>query len=293
MTRHLSEPTVRTYLYLRVAIVAAIALLFIALALEIVDAGWPPRGSISAYFYTAVQPIFVSTLIGAAFLLVPLRGRPGLENAALDIAAILLVLVAIIPTPVLDESLCGSATERCVPEEFLPEVDRAIGALGWLAVLGLAFALWTLRSQGWGTWPDRVGIAAGVAVWLLYVPGFARWWGEGVRAWLLDYGHYAAAIPAFGLMVVIALVNARETRREVEVAGRHVGLRRLYQGVAVGIAAVIAWGIVVYVVQRRADTVATGTLIFWVEALLLALFAAFWVVQTVEWRREGLPETAR
>ncbi|BDZ61618.1 hypothetical protein Lsed01_02021 [Demequina sediminis] len=272
MTRHLAEPTVRTYLYLRVAIVAAIALLFIALALEIVDAGWPPHGSISAYFYTAVQPIFVSTLIGAA---------------------ILLVLVAIIPTPVLDESLCGSATERCVPEEFLPEVDRAIGALGWLAVLGLAFALWTLRSQGWGTWPDRVGIAAGVAVWLLYVPGFARWWGEGVRAWLLDYGHYAAAIPAFGLMVVIALVNARETRREVEVAGRHVGLRRLYQGVAAGIAAVIAWGIVVYVVQRRADTVGTGTLIFWVEALLLALFAAFWVVQTVEWRREGLPETAR
>ena len=72
-----------------------------------------------------------------------------------------------------------------------------------------------------------------------------------------------------------------------------MGLRRLYQGVAAGIAAVIVWGSVVYVVQRRADTVGTGTLIFWVEALLLALFAAFWVVQTVEWRREGLPETAR
>ena len=53
------------------------------------------------------------------------------------------------------------------------------------------------------------------------------------------------------------------------------------------LAALLIWAIVI----RPAPTI-DNSLIFWLEATLLALFAVFWVAQTVEFRDVGLPAEA-
>lgn len=276
--------TVTTYRYVRVSIVGVIALLFLALLVQIVGDGGILQASISAYYYTPVRSVLTGSLVAAAFLLVAVRGRPGLEDALLNLGGMLLPVVAFIPTPV---HLCPNDS-RCVPAEFVPGVEVSMGALLLLGIPGLAFALWTLanRSQ-----PDRFapsGFAVAVLIWV----GFATWFGPtatwGPRATLLEYGHYVAAVGVFALIVAVALVNARGTQRDAQVAGRRMPYSRVYAAVAAAMAAVLIGAGVAW----AAGWLSGGTVVFWVEAALLALFAVFWLAQTAEFWNLGLPEEA-
>jgi len=73
-----------------------------------------------AYFDTPVRTVFVGTLVGAAFSQVAIRGRCGGEDALLNLAGVLLPLVAFlpVPTPGTDGDPCPGQAARYVPAEF-------------------------------------------------------------------------------------------------------------------------------------------------------------------------------
>ncbi|WP_062318196.1 hypothetical protein [Demequina maris] len=290
----LSQGIVRTYLYMRVAVAAMVLLLFVGLGVQIVHDGGDLRSLMSAYFYSPVQSIFVATLVAAGILAIAIRGRPGPENALLDIAGLLLPIVAAIPTPLKgDEGAACPRREACVPAKYLDLVDVTVTSLAIVGLLGLVFAVFTLRARRWGDRFDRWGLAAAAALWVVFVPGFWGWWGEGVRGWILDLGHYAAAISAIAAMIAVAFLNARASGHTFSVARRPLRAAPVYRAIAWALAVVLALGAVIGVVELRRGSADTTPLVFWIEAAVLGLFAIFWTVQTLEYRQSGLPAEAR
>ncbi|WP_062520097.1 hypothetical protein [Demequina silvatica] len=289
----LSEGIVRTYLYLRVAVAAMVVLLFVGLGVYIARSGeW--LSSMSAYFYTPVRSVFVATLFAAGVLAIVIRGRRGLENNLLDAAGLLLPIVAAIPTPLKgDEGKACPRREMCVPTRYLELVDVTVTSLAIVAAAGLVFAAFTLRARGWGDPVDRWGLGAAVLFWIAFVPGFWGWWGAGVEGLILDLGHYAAAIGAIVAMILVAIINARHSRRTFHVSGRVVRAGPLYRAIAWAMGAVLAVGAVVGVIELTRGTADQSHLVFWLEFGVLGLFALFWTVQTVEYRDTGLPAGAR
>lgn len=281
----MNPQVVLTYRYVRVSIVGVVILLFLALGLQVVADGGQLLASISAYFYTPVRSVFVGSLVAAAFLLVAVRGRPGVEDALLNLGGMLLPVVAFVPTPV---SQGCPPQQLCVPPEFVPGVEVSLSALLLLGAPGLAFALWTLLARRGSDRAAPSGFAGAMVFWI----GFAVWFGPtsdwGPRASLLDYGHYVAAVGVFTMMVAVALLNARRTDRDASVGGRTMPYSRIYVAVALGMAVVLigaglAWAL---------GGLPQGSLLFWVEAALLTLFCVFWAVQTAEFWSVGLPEEA-
>ncbi|MGA7689581.1 MAG: hypothetical protein WCA29_10180 [Jiangellales bacterium] len=282
----LGQETVRTYRYVRVSIVAAIALLATGLLLQIVEDDWQIAHSISAYYYSPVQPMLVGVLVASAFLLVAVRGRPGWEEVLLNIAAMLLPIVAFVPTPITGGCIDGS---RCVPAEVLPAVELSVSTLLIVGVPGLvgALAVWLGRVSVDRS--ARLSITIAVLVWVVV----SCWYGWS-ETWIgresfFAYAHYVAAVLVFCFMVAVAFINARRSKRSVSIAGSRVPYRLLYTAIALAMALVIV-GALGYGVAN--DWPTDTTLIFWVEAALLALFALFWVVQTAEFWNLGLPEQA-
>ncbi|WP_062287647.1 hypothetical protein [Demequina phytophila] len=292
----LSEGIVRTYLYMRVAVAAMVVLLFVGLAVYI---AWSGRwlSSMSAYFYTPVQTVFVGSLFAAGVMAIVIRGRRGLENNLLDAAGLLLPIVAAIPTPLKgDPGIPGARCPRremCVPKDFVPYADVTVTTLAVVGAAGLIFATFTLRSRGWGDRSDRWGFAAACVLWLAFVPGYAGRYGDTVRGLILDLGHYAAAIGAIVAMILVAIINARQSTRTVPLPGRAVRAGPLYRAIAWAMGAVLAVGVVVAVIELRNRTSDASHLVFWLEFGLLGLFAIFWTVQTFEYREAGLPAEAR
>lgn len=282
----LGPETIKTYRYVRVSIVVLVMLLFAALLLQVAADGWSLLASISAYYYTPVRNVLVGSLVAAAFLLVAVRGRPGIEDGLLNLGGMLLPVVAFIPTPV--EQGCRGAG-RCVPAAVIPEVAVSMGALLLVGVPGLGFALWTMLTASRRDPSAPSGYTVAVLVWA----GFAVWFGPTgdwpLRASLLQFGHYVAAVGVFAIIVAVAIVNARHTDREAHLVGRALPYSAAYRAVAAAMGVVLLGAGAAWALGALPD----GPLLFWVEAALLLLFAVFWLVQTAEFWTAGLPEQAR
>lgn len=279
----MGQQTVVTYRYVRVSIVAVVMLLFAALLVQIIADDWRIGPSISAYFYTPVRAVFVGSLVAAAFLLVAVRGRAGLEDALLNLGGMLLPVVAFIPTPIEAGCPGGGA---CVPEQYLLGVEVSMSALLLLGVPGLAFALWTLLARDRSETSAPSGYLGAVAIWA----AFAVWFGPAAdwapRASLLELGHYVAAVGVFAIMVSVAVINARRTDRRARIGERAVAYTAVYIGVAAAMGLVLLAGLVAWWRGAPAD----GSILFWIEAALLGLFSLFWAIQTAEFWNLGLPD---
>ncbi len=92
------------------------------------------------------------------------------------------------------------------------------------------------------------------------------------------YAHYTAAIPLFVLIVIIVVQNARaqSDKRDQRQRTRYT---RLYRAIALLMSLSLVFGFVGWLL--------TGEL-FVTEAVLLALFLVFWLVQTVELWDKGI-----
>jgi hypothetical protein len=284
-----SQSTTKTYLYLRVGLVALALFLGASLVIEMAfgDTDW--LGSISAYFYTPVRSVFVGTLSAMGVCLIAIKGRDRpREDLMLNLAGMCAPVVALVPTPLEDSAACGGDA-RCVPEEFVPGVVNNVQALLVVGVVGVLFAARTIRRDTHER-GDRVAIgvsAGGLA-------GFALWFALG-RDSFLDYAHYATAVPMFGLIVAVALVNAARVDDFVAsggtlTVGRADTYRGAYRAIAYLMGAVIGGALVLFVVQAATDTQPFAHWVFIVEALLLAAFTAFWILQTLQYAQDGAPE---
>jgi hypothetical protein len=277
----------KTYRYLRVGIVAMAVLLAVSVVIEIAfGSGEGILDSISAYYYTPVRGAFVGSLVAVGLGLVAIKGRDA-EDVMLNLAGMLAPLVALVPTPISSTVAGFEVEQRTVPAVLVPYVENNVSALIVLGVVGLAFAWTTVAKRGSRQRRDLLGLTVGAVL----LAGLAVWFGAG-RASFLEYGHYAAAVPMFGLITAVAVVNARHAREAAVISRLGVATyRRAYAAIAWGMGAIIAVAGVLFVLET-VDRSQFPSWLFWIEVGLLALFAAFWVFQTAEHWHEGPPEGA-
>lgn len=90
----------RTYTALRLGSVGVIAVLAFAICREMRDAadGCRLQDSISAYYYTSVQSVFVGTLVTLGLVMIVLWGKTPFEDGFLNLAGLLAPVVAFVPT---------------------------------------------------------------------------------------------------------------------------------------------------------------------------------------------------
>ena len=238
-----------TYGYLRAAVVVLVVMLAAAVILDTMLRGGL-RESISAYYYGSSQTIFVGALAGIGIAMLAYQGNTESEDHLLDFAGTMAFFVAAIPTP----------SDTAVSPDLIGTSVRAVILAFALAV----FANWYLTKKfPYPKEPLARLAAIAVGLWLV---------GYGVLvvanpALLAKIGHPFAAVPMFVATVVVALINAFDTKGSV------------FRGWYIGVAAAIPVGLIAVLL-----TVLSGstTGVFWAEVVVIAAFAVFWIVQTVE-----------
>ncbi|MEM7338594.1 MAG: pentapeptide repeat-containing protein [Actinomycetota bacterium] len=143
----LADPRVSTYRFLRIAVVAAIGALLLAIGLDYIG---PESGertlltSISAYYFSPVGPAFVGGLFMAGASLFVLRSREVVEEVLLNFAGVMALIVAFIPTG-CPEELC-EASARIRPQEELFG-NTNLRALAIIVALAWILTIWLVRNH--------------------------------------------------------------------------------------------------------------------------------------------------
>ena len=270
---------VKTYNYLRIALAALVLLLFTSIAVEWWAAGRCLQPSISAYYYTPVHAALIGVLVAIGVCLVALKGNTDGEDALMNLAGMLAPAVAFIPT---------SGAQSCSSTALLaPSTANAVvNNMAALFVTGVVVGLVTVaiarseRSVAGLSVADRRGIALSVAV---LAAGLV--WFLVDRDGFVAHGHAAAAVPMFLAVVGVVWLNAQDVQKAVRQGSMPPSRRRVvhvYRGIAVGM--LLALGVTVALSTLTGST----SVVLWVEVVLITLFAAFWVVQTVELWNRGL-----
>ena len=157
----------RTYNYLRLSMVAVIVALGVALAVEWISAKGCFQKSISAYYYTPVQLVFVGALVAIGVCMVALWGRNATEDAFLNLAGLLAPVVAFVPASRVSRCSVVSTTGTRPTEQQAAPVDADVikaaheainnnmGTIFVVILLGLAFTVWSRRMRPWSSRQSR------------------------------------------------------------------------------------------------------------------------------------------
>jgi hypothetical protein len=278
--------------------------------------------SISAYYFTSAQAMFVGGLIGVGACMIALKGTYEIEDTLLNLGGIFAIVVAIVPTARSDdfrtavracrEQAAGplltdqaSGVQDCPTVQALEAATRnnvdnslfTLLVLGGLALIAtVAFALNDRRSKVPGAnlrflW----GFGAILVLWGL------GWVALLVATeWFVDNAHFLAASGLFACIFAVTVANSLRRKRARDPEGS-----KSQQAVnAIGAARValfhwpldiygwVAWamiaGAVVMVSLWQFDVVT----LFWLEVVVALLFVAFWLVQTVELMGAGQPDAS-
>ena len=280
--RPLPDPpiaAVKTYRYLRLAMIALVVGLF---ACVLYEHGKTRTGcwqtSLSAYYYTPVQGFLVAALVTIGVSLVALRGNTDWEDVLLNLAGVCAPVVAFVPYP--DPGTCGSVLTDT--KNRLVNIDNNMLGLLVAGGLGLVIVGVLTRLSVRSARPDRPGPVALLGFWAIAVLFLA---GTAVYLWdrtlLLDHGHDIAAVAMFGFIFVNVWLNAAALHQANNAEAQRSIWRNRYT--VVGTLMVVA--VVANVVARLAG------FRWWVltlETSMIVLFAWFWVAQTIELWDQGL-----
>lgn len=271
----------RTYSYLRTAIVCLLVSLGVAVFYE----SWRQGGflpSVSAYYYTPAQAIFVGALIGLGACTIALKGTTVVEDVFLNIAGMFAAVVAVVPTSRghdFEEAVRAckkeTADQNCPSVQALTEATEAsvknnVVALIAVAVLGLLATILIARrlkraapaykEPAWGFW---VAVPILLALAVVFFKS---------TEWFINHAHYVAAIGLFVCILVVTMENA--TRGEVKRLPSSLKVSNRYSWIARTMVLLAAGGIILLL--------AGIITLFILEILVALLFALFWAVQTVE-----------
>lgn len=276
----------KTYRYLRVSVVGMALLLAVALAIEVLWGDGERFGSLSGYYYSPVRPVFVGALLAIGPALVAIKGRTGWEDTLLDLAGMLAPVIALVPASLpahREDVSCPGGSASCIPAEFLPSVENNVAALAALGALALLFAWLSAGRAGRRDRTTRIGLLAAVLTWALFSGAFVT-----ARGVFLAWAHYAAAIAFFGCIAAVAHLNGRHSA----VRGQSTGMTpraygRAYRAIGALMVTTLVLAALYHAVAAVAGVEPWFATIAVAEAVLLLLFAVFWVLQTVEnWYEE-------
>ena len=308
------ETWVKSYSYLRTAMVALLIALGVAVFYQTAQQRWHPLASVSAYYYTPAQAIFVGALIGLGACMIAPKGTTLVEDVLLNIGGMFAAVVAIVPTsrgkdyqtavracreaagPLLTEK--ASKDLSCPTVLALADATKANVENNMIALLGVG--LLGLLAALYFAWRD----ARGLGGWF--------WWGFGVACavflaaavaflafpdWFVGVGHYIAAGCLLVCVIAVAIVNALRRRRgsatPVSVTDAST-LERTRKGLkAAGGTMVqtpgelnryawIAWVMIGVAVVGGALVLINAFALFWLEIAVALLFIVFWTAQTLE-----------
>lgn len=270
---------IKTYRYLRIAMVLLVVALGAAVALEWREVGRACfQTSISAYYYTPVRGMFIAALVAIGVCMVVLKGSTLREDALLNVAGVLAPVVAFVPTSSIGacSSAPGSSGGRTA------DVANNMGA--YFLVLGatvLVTAALLSREPDTTRRGHRVEwtgvVASGVGILSAFAIYAAR------REMFLEHAHNAAAVLMFACVIVVVVINARglDERRSGH-PGQVAAAKNRY-GVLATAMVLTAPAVLAYRALWGLDH-----WVLWVEALLIGLFAVFWAVQTADLWDTGL-----
>lgn len=279
------QDVLSTYRYLRLAMVLVLGMLFVAVLIRALTApGACFEGSISAYYFTSVRAVFVGSLCALGTCLIVYRGNRDAEDIALNASGALAFVVAFVPTSV-PSAMGVSCSASNVPGEG--QIDAAVNnnmaayAVTAAVAIVLAAAV-TFRAPRAGRAPKAALVVMG-AVLVAGVGAYVAW-PEGFR----DHAHNLAAGGIFAGILAVVVVNAVDAPQRVAGRGSDERYRAAY-GFIAAMMFLLGGGLILAHVAL--PDWRHGVL--WIETVLLVLFMAFWVVQTVElWnhtRRDAPP----
>jgi hypothetical protein len=267
---------VKTWRYLRLAMIVVVVGLGVAIAFEHFKTD--PRcfqTSISAYYYTPAGAVFVAALVTIGACLISLKGNTDWEDILLNLAGMFAPIVAFVPTPGTGScgSVLGTTKDRNVNVANNIFTLIVVGALG-LLVLG-ALMIRAQRSADLARQPNRsakIGYAVAFVAWLgaTLVFGLAR-------HFFVANAHYTAAGLLFVCIVLVVVIDAVEFKAKTAPASRW------NRYLAIAVAMVLS--VVIMVIAKVAGW---DYWLLGLEISLIALFAAFWAIQTAELWDEGL-----
>jgi hypothetical protein len=261
---------IKTYRYLRLSMVGLVSFLLLAVLIE----WWhtDPRclqTTLSAYYYTPAQAVFVSALLAIGICMVVLKGNTESEDVLLNAAGMLAPVAALVPTPGVGD--CWSTPVNA--GNTAADVANNITALLAISVVVLAVVLVVAARHGWPP-STRVGLPLAAVL----VVAFGVWFFVG-RDSFLTGGHYVSAIALFVLIAVVVLINALRYRRQGDggsIAGNPYSIIAGLMALSAIVFGVLAW----LTPWQHA--------ILCLEVVQIALFAAFWLIQTKELWVDGL-----
>jgi hypothetical protein len=285
----------KSYRYLRIAIIGVLFALAAAVFYQSSQQS-SLLASVSAYYYTSAQGVFVGALIGLGVSMIVLQGEDDAENTFLNLGGMFAIVVAIVPTgrgPDFDTAVqaCrksggtllthrASKTLDCPTVQALQEASRAnvennMAALlivGGLALILAAVILYMGRG-GAGTAGRKWVFAGFSAAVLLWVGGLIA---LAVSVdWLAGNAHYIAA-SSLGLCI-LGVVVANAFRRQVRNKETNAGnLLLAYRYTWIAVVMVVGAGVLIGLWQVGVIS------LFWVEISVALMFILFWTVQTLE-----------
>ncbi len=264
----LADAAIKTYRYLRIALIVLVAALAGSVVLERMHATHL-QDSISAYYYTPTHSIFVATFVGMGVCLVVLKGSNDTEDLLLNVAGILAPIVALVPTTE-PSVIYGSKALTITKSRTL--IGNNVVALLIAGVVAVVVAYFVEKSKRRSPkvpnirMPDKIGLAVAAA---LIGGGGLTYWRQ--RQFFLHHAHTSSAIAMAAILALVVVLNAQRAGVRDKPA-----YRRLYR------LAVVFMAMGVVPVTAHFVWASFKPWNFVLESIEIGGFTAYWIMQTFE-----------
>jgi len=307
----------RTYNYLRLAMMAVIAGLFVALTIEWVQSSGCFQTSISAYYYTPVRSVFVGALLAMSVAMIAIWGRSSVDDAFMNLAGLFAPVVAFVPTASANRcsvvTTTGAELDKgaVAPEQPAPSVvegaraaiDNNMGAFFILVAASLIAMVLLRRRSVLSQKPEEkipylLSYAFAVLFWVVGVVTFL--W---MRDSFYDHGHGWSATLLFICVIVVVFESARQ--RALKGLRQRTGRQdsgELPWTTQIGLAsrdryAFLGFLMIAAIIVIKGFALVTGWdyEVLLLEGTLIGLFLLFWLMQTTEFwysEKEGTAAVA-
>ena len=263
---------IKTWRYIRLAMVALVVALAVAIAREWLKVHADClQTSISGYYYTPVHALFIAALAAIGVCLFCLRGNTDGEDVLLNLAGACAPVVALVPTT--EQGTCGvvHATNAHIHDNVVNNIT-AVLVVGGVALVILA----GLRSSALRSPAARRGYALAAATWLGALLVFVL-----ADHTFVTKAHGVAAGLMFVCIFIVVCINALDYRDR----GPATSVRNRYGAIAVAMG-------VSFVAFPVAGLLGWDYWILGIEFALISLFATFWLIQTKDLWKPGLRPSA-